>query len=127
MPPPLPYGRYRAVSSAELLEWIERTFVLPAAEPDRAAIRREALEELTLAELELVPGDQVVSRAGEQEWVRVQLPAGATQAASFTFDKAPGVTVRIERPSDDLLLAFQVGKPAIQFRRVEVDRAPAGR
>jgi len=119
MPHPLPYGRYRPVSSAELLDWIERTFVLPAAEPQREQIRREALEELTLAELEFVPGDQVVSRAGEQEWVRVQLPAGATQATSFTFDKAPGVTVRIERPSDDRLVAFQAGKPAIEFRRID--------
>jgi hypothetical protein len=119
MPNALPYGRYRAVSSAALLEWIERTFVVPAIEAEREHIRREALEELTLAELELLPGDQVVSRAGEQEWVRVQLPVGATQAASFTFEKAPGVTVRIERPTGDVLVAFQAGKPAIEFRRIE--------
>jgi hypothetical protein len=114
----LPYGRFRAVPSPELLEFIERTFVLPAPEDEREAVRREALDELTAAELELVPGDQVVSRAGEQEFVRVQLPPGATQAAAFSFEKAPGVGVRIERPSPDILVARQDGKPTIEFRRI---------
>jgi len=113
----LPYGRFRAVPSPELLEFIERTFVLPAPESARDRVRQEALDELTAAELELLPGDQVVSRAGEQVFVQVQLPVGRTQEATFTFEKAPGVVVRIERPGPDVLVAFQLGKPAIEFRR----------
>jgi len=115
----LPYGRFRAVSSPELLDFIERTFVLPAPEGARDQLRQEALDELTAAELELVAGDQVVSRVGEQVFVQVQLPSGRTQAATFTFEKAPGVVVRIERQGPDLLVAFQPGKPAIEFRRID--------
>lgn len=114
----LPYGTFAAQSSSELLGWIERTFVVPAPIERREEVRAEALEELTAAELELIPGDQVVSRSGGREWVRVALPAGAASAASFTFEKAPGVTVQIRRHGPDLLVATQPGKPAIEFRRV---------
>lgn len=114
----LPYGTFAAQSSSELLGWIERTFVLPAPVERRDEVRAEALAELTAAELELIPGDQVVSRSGGREWVRVTLPAGAAGAASFTFEKAPGVIVQIRRHGPDLVVAMQDGKPAIEFRRL---------
>jgi hypothetical protein len=113
-----PYGRFRAVSSPELLDFIERTFVLPAPEAAREEVRQEALAELTAAELELAAGDEVISRAGAQVWVRVDLPAHAAQAEEFTFEKAPGVTVRVERRGPDVLVAFQASKPTIEFRRI---------
>ena|SRR5688572_6044340 len=111
-----PYGRYKATPSPELHAWIEKTFVQPAPEARRAEVRAAVLEELEGAELELLPGDYVVSRSGEQEWVRVELPPGTTRAASFTFEKAPGIVVRVERRTDELLVAYQPGKPPIEFR-----------
>lgn len=118
MQPDAPYGTFGAVSSAELLDWIERTFVLSAPVEQQGEVRAAALAELTAAELELIPGDQVVSRSGEQEWVRVGLPEGAASAAAFSFEKAPGVVVHIERRGPDVLLATQPGKPMIEFRRL---------
>jgi hypothetical protein len=114
----LPYGTFAAQSSSELLDWIERTFVAPAPSEQRDAVRAEALAELTAAELELIAGDQVVSRSGGREWVRVSLPEGTTAGPSFTFEKAPGVSVQIRRHGPDVLVAIQAGKPAIEFRRL---------
>jgi len=114
----LPFGIFRAVPSDELLAFVERAFVEPAPEAQRDRVRAEALAELTAAELELAPGDLVISRSGGQEFVRVSLPAGTVTAASFNFEKVPGVWVRVERRGPDVLVAFQGGKPAIEFRRL---------
>lgn len=113
-----PYGRYRVVSSAELLAWIERTFVLPADPEDRAAVRAEVMHELEGAELELIPGDQVVSRSHAQEWVRADLPLGGAAEPSFVFEKKPGVLVRVEHRAPGLLVTHEPGKPAIEFHLV---------
>jgi hypothetical protein len=113
-----PYGRYRPLVSPELLEWIERTFVASAPAGQQEHIRKAALVELAGAELELLPGDVVVSRAGEKEWFRVRLPRGVACNNTFEFEKAPGVAVRIERDRGAGLVAHQAGRPSIRFEKV---------
>jgi hypothetical protein len=78
------------------LEWIERTFVVAVPAPQKEQIRKAALVELAGAELELLPGDVVVSRAGEK-----------------------GVSVRIVREGEGALIAHQAGRPSIRFERVQ--------
>lgn len=124
-----PYGRFRPVLSAALVAWIERTFVEPAREEDRAAARAEAFDEFGGAEIELIARspaaedeiaqDEFVSRANGVEWYRISLPRGTIATGSFEFQKPSGSAVRMERQSSGNWLAMETGKPAIEFEPAE--------
>jgi hypothetical protein len=109
-------GRYRLVVSEPLLAFIERTFVEPAPEPERAKIRAEALAEAAAAELEIHPDGTLISRAGAHEFYRTQLPI-ADELTDLTFDKAPGHPVTLKLLDDGTLVAIQPGKPNATFAR----------
>ena len=109
-------GCYRLVVSKDLLGFIERTFVDPAPEAERAKIRAEALAEAQAAELEIQPEGTVISRAGEQEFYRIQIPI-PDQDTALAFEKAPGHSVTLKLLEDGTLLAIQPGKPNVVFVR----------
>ena len=117
-------GLYRLVVSEELLAFVERTFVAPAAEAERAAIRAEALEEAAAAELVIEPDGTIISRAGAAEFYRIRLDAGEGDVAAVRFDKAPGQSVTLRLLDPDTLLAVQPGKPNAVFTRVLGWRLP---
>lgn len=110
-------GTYRPVVTDELLTFVETTFVEPAPETEREAVRRAALSELAGAELVLEPDGTLVSRSEGVEFLRVRLPEGALFAPETSFEKAPGVRVMLRRLDVDTLVAEQAGKPAITFRK----------
>lgn len=117
-------GRYRLVVSDELLAFVERTFVEPAAEPDRARVRAEALAEAAVAELRIEPDGTVSSRAGAVEFYRIRLGFTAGEVAELQFEKAPGQSVTLRRLDADTLLAIQPGKPNALFTRAAGSRLP---
>jgi hypothetical protein len=109
-------GRYRLLVSEELLAFVERTFVEPAPEPERAAIRADALAEAAAAELVIEPDGTVISRAGAVEFYRIQLKiAGAVE--QVRFEKAPGQSVALRLLDPNTLQAVQPGKPDAVFVR----------
>jgi hypothetical protein len=107
-------GRWRLVVSDALLAFIERAFVDPAPEPERAQVRAEALAEAAAAELEIQPDGTIISRAGPHEFYRLQLPT-TDRATELTFEKAPGQLVTLKLLDDGSLLAIQPGKPDASF------------
>lgn len=113
-----PFGRYRLHVSAELRAFAERRFVEPRPPHERAEARREALSELENAELLLERDGTLVSRAGSAEFARVKLAPDVLARREFTFEKAPGESVRVERVSAGTLVVEQPGKPLLEFRRV---------
>ena len=112
-------GRYRLLVSDELLAFVERTFVAPAPEPERAAIRAEALAEAAAAELVIEPNGTVISLAGANEFYRIRLEVSGL-VEQIVFEKAPGQTVSLRLLDPDTLLAVQPHKPNAVFVR---DRA----
>jgi hypothetical protein len=110
-------GTYRPVVTEELLAFVESTFVEPAPETERDAVRKAALSELAGAELVLEADGTLISRSEGTEFLRVRLPEGAFAAPQTTFEKAPGVRVTLRRIDVDTLVAEQAGKPAITFRK----------
>jgi len=111
-------GCYRLEVSAELIAFVERTFVEPAAPERREVVRAETLAELAGSELVLSADGSVASRANGQEWFRVRVDPSALANGSVTFEKAPGVEVALERLGLDTLRANQPGKPPLVYRRV---------
>jgi len=117
-------GRYRLVVSPELLAFVERTFVEPAPEPERAAIRADALAEAAAAELVVEPDGTVISRAGAAEFYRIALEIAADPVEELRFEKAPGQAVTLRPLDADTLLAIQPGKPNAVFARAAGERLP---
>jgi hypothetical protein len=109
-------GCYRLVVSDDLLAFIERTFVAPAPESERANVRAEALAEAGAAELEIQRDGTLISRAGPQEFYRTRFPS-PLPGADLTFEKAPGHPVTLRLLPDGSLLAIQPNRPPAQFRR----------
>ena len=110
-------GTYRPVVTDALLAFVETTFVEPAPEAEREAVRQAALSELGGAELVLEADGTLISRSEGVEFLRVRLPDGAIVAPETSFEKAPGVRVTLRRMDVDTLVAEQAGKPAITFRK----------
>jgi hypothetical protein len=110
-------GRYRLVVSDEVLAFVERAFVEPAPEPERARIRAEALAEAAAAELLIEPDGTVISRAGSIEFYRIRLGFMVEEVAELQFEKAPGQSVTLRLLDPDTLLAIQPGKPDARFVR----------
>jgi hypothetical protein len=117
-------GRYRLVVSPELLAFVERTFVEPAPEPERAANRAEALAEAAAAELLIQADGVVISRAGAAVFYRIRLEVDAGQLDELCFEKAPGQAVTLQLLDPDTLLAIQPGKPNAVFARATGERLP---
>jgi hypothetical protein len=109
-------GNYRLVVSPELLAFVERTFVEPAPEPQRASVRAEALAEAEAAELLIEPDGTVISRAGAAEFFRIQLRFEGS-VEELQFEKAPGQSVTLRLLDANTLLAVQAGKPQAVFAR----------
>jgi hypothetical protein len=109
-------GRYRLVVSDDLLAFIERAFVDPAPQHDRARVRAEALTEAAAAELEVQQDGLLISRAGPQVLYRAQLPR-PSPGADLTFEKSPGHAVTLRLLPDGSLVAHQPNKPPATFRR----------
>lgn len=117
-------GRYRLVVSPELLAFVERTFVEPAPEPQRAAVRAEALAEAAAAELLIEPNGTVISRAGAAEFYRISFEIFTDSRQELHFEKAPGQAVTLRLLDADTLLAVQPGKPNAAFARVRGEGLP---
>jgi len=111
-----PFGCYRVELSAELLSFVERTFVETRAPAEREAARAEALAELRHAELVLEPSGAVVSRANGVEFLRVVVDRAELARDEFSFEKAPGVRVSVRRQDAKTLVALHPGKPLLTFR-----------
>ena len=111
-------GRYALEVTEELRVFIERAFVASAPVAEQGAVRAAALDEAAGAELELCADGTLVSRSGAQEFVRVRLPTTQLDDSGILFEKAPGVSVRLEIRDPETLIAHQAGKPAAWFRRV---------
>lgn len=116
-------GRYRLLVSDELLAFVEGTFVAPAPEPERAAIRAEALAEAAAAELVIEPDGVIISRAGANEFYRIRLEITGL-VEQIVFEKAPGQPVTLRLLDPDTLLAVQPHKPNAVFVRDEASRLP---
>ena len=110
-------GRFRVEPTPDLHAFIERTFVEAAPEPQRDAIRREALAELAGAEIVLEAPGTLSSRSNGHEFLRVVLAPGALEAEAFSFEKRPGLTVAVRWLDRDTLEAREPGKPVLLFRR----------
>jgi hypothetical protein len=117
-------GRYRLVVSAELLAFVERTFVEPAPEAERAAIRAEALAEAAAAEVVIEPDGTVISRAGIAEFYRISLGIFTDSREELQFEKTPGQAVSLRLLDPDTLLAVQPGKPNAVLARVRGEGSP---
>jgi hypothetical protein len=111
-------GRYRLEVTDELVAFVERTFVAPLPLAERAAARAETSRELASSELELSAGGTLVSRANGAEALRVHLAVASLAQRTLTFEKAPGVAVRLESVSADEIVAVHPGKPPLKFTRV---------
>ena len=111
-------GRYRLEVTEELSAFIERVFVAPAPAGDQAMVRADALEEAQGSELEALADGSLVSRSRGQEFFRVNVGDADALYEELTFEKAPGVTVRIELRDPDTLVAHQPGRLTAVFRRV---------
>lgn len=113
-------GRYRLVVSPELLGFVERAFVESAPVEQRDAVRAEALAEATAAEFELTPDGFAISRAGAQEFYRVELPMNDDLHEELRFRKPDGGEVILTLGAPGELVAHQpgTGKPPAAFRRV---------
>ncbi len=110
-------GRYRLLVSDELLAFIERTFVEPAPETERERVRRQALAEAALAELEIEADGTVISRAGAEEFYRLRLPMANELVDTVAFEKAPGQPVTLRLHDANTLVAVQPHKPDTVFVR----------
>jgi hypothetical protein len=110
-------GRYRLRLSQELLAFIEQAFVEPAPPRERLRVRAEAVAEAQAAELEISASGSLVSRAGAQEFYRVQLTPGDGWLDELRFEKAPGQSVRLMLRETGELIALQPGKPPAIFER----------
>jgi hypothetical protein len=110
-------GRYRLEVSEALRAFVERTFVAPLPSAERDAARAETARELETSELELSADGTLVSRANGVEALRVRVPAASLAERVLSFEKAPGVVVRLECISPDVLVALHPGKPPLTFRR----------
>lgn len=111
-------GRYRLEVTEELNAFIERVFVASAPAGEQATVRAEALDEARGSELEAFPDGTLVSRSRGQEFFRVNVGDADALYEELTFEKAPGVTVRIELRDRDTLVAHQPGRLTAVFRRV---------
>lgn len=112
-------GRYRLLVSPELLEFIERAFVEPAALEQRDAIRAEALHEAAGSELEVTPDGHVISRSHEQQFYRIALPGlRDVEYEELCFEKGPSAPVSLRLVDKDTVRATQPGKPVVDFRRL---------
>lgn len=110
-------GRYGLLVSPELLSFVERAFVEPAPEAERAAIRAEARAEAAAAELEVQADGTLISRAGSVEFYRIRLAEVEGLLEQLVFEKAPGQGVVLRMLNVDTLIAVQVGKPDAVFSR----------
>jgi len=111
-------GRYRLEVTEDFSAFIERVFVEPAPAEDQAKVRAEALDEARNSEIEASSDGSLVSRSRGQEFFRVNVGDGDALRDELTFEKAPGVTVRLELRDRDTLVAHQPGKLTAVFRRV---------
>jgi hypothetical protein len=111
-------GRYRLEVTDELAAFIERVFVAPVPAGEQSMVRADALDEARGSELEALPDGSLVSRSRGQEFFRVNVGDGDALCDELTFEKAPGVTVRIEIRDRDTLVAPQPGRLTAVFRRV---------
>jgi hypothetical protein len=111
-------GRYRLNVTDALLAFIERAFVEPAPESERARVRQAAVAEAVSAELVIDASGTLVSLAGNVELYRAALAIPDGPLEKIVFDKAPGQTVVLEMLDRDTLRATQTGKPTTSFRRV---------
>jgi len=110
-------GRYGLLVSPELLSFVERAFVEPAPEAERAAIRAEALAEAAAAELEVQANGTLISRAGAVELYRIQLSPVEGSLEQLVFEKAPDQGVVLRMLNADTVVAVQPGKPDAVFKR----------
>jgi hypothetical protein len=110
-------GRYRLDVTDELRSFIERVFVAPLPFPEQAAARDAALREAEGSELEASADGSLVSRSDGQEFFRVKFDPNA-ELDELTFEKAPGVGVRLEFRDKDTVVAHQAGKLTVVFKRV---------
>jgi len=111
-------GRYRLEVTEELDAFIERVFVAPAPAGEQERVRADALDEARGSELEVLADGSLVSRSRGQEFFRVNVGDGDAFYDELTFEKAPGVSVRIEVRDRDTLVAHQPGRLTAVFRRV---------
>lgn len=110
-------GRYRLQVSNELRAFIEERFVEAAPSCDRDNVRSEALAEALAAELVIEADGTVSSRAGEQELYRVRVAYTEGELSELSFDKAPGLSVRLLFSAPNVLIAMQGDKPSMTFQR----------
>ncbi len=110
-------GRYRLDVTEELVAFVERTFVASLPLAERAAARAEMSSELASSELELSADGTLISRARGAEALRVRLSAASIARGTLTFEKAPGVEVRLECVSPREIVAIHPGKPPLKFTR----------
>jgi hypothetical protein len=113
-----PYGRFRPILSADLVEWIEQSFVDRAPEETKVAARTEALHEFQNAEIELVEGDTFASRSGDVEWYRLSLEHGTIRTGAFVVAKPSGINVQMKWSDSGNWTSEEPDKPAIVFERV---------
>ncbi|HEX6273079.1 MAG TPA: hypothetical protein VFZ53_08570 [Polyangiaceae bacterium] len=115
-------GRYRLQVTDELIEFIERAFVAPAAPGERERVRRETLGEARAAELEIFADGTIVSRAGTREFYRVRTTPGVRTYEQFQFEKAPGMPVSLVLEGSGRLFAHQPTKPIAEFERCSPEK-----
>jgi hypothetical protein len=110
-------GRYRLQMTDDLRAFIERVFVDPAPASERAAVRKEALDEAAGSELEAYADGTLVSRSRGQEFFRVKVDPTGAGLEELGFEKTAGVPVRLEMRDADTVIAHQAGKLTVVFRR----------
>jgi hypothetical protein len=110
-------GRYRLEVTDELVRFVEQTFLAPLPPSEREAARAETSQELASSELELARDGTLVSRANGVEALRVALPGSSLARQTLTFEKAPGIEVRLECVSADEIVAVHPAKPPLRFKR----------
>lgn len=111
------WGSYRLVVSSDLLDFVERTFVEPAAAAERGAVRADALHEIEGAEISLEADGTLLSRSHGVELLRTRIPLDAFATSKVVFEKAPGLCVELELVEADIIIARHPGRPLMIFRR----------
>jgi len=114
-------GVYRLVVTPELLAHIDRTFVEPALDAERPAVREAALAEAHAASLEIDAGGGVASRAGGHVLYRSQVAPELGPSGQLELVKPGGERVTLWLADRDTLLAEQLGRPTLTFKRAKLD------
>jgi hypothetical protein len=112
-------GRYRLNVMDALHAYIERAFLEPAKESERARVRQEAVAEAESAELVIDAAGTLISLASGVELYRAALAIPDGPLEKIIFEKAASQTVVLEMLDQNTLLATQTGKPSTTFRRVD--------